>query len=143
MAMLMSVGLLSAQTTNEEIDYIQAIFGMEKRAAVKDFIILTESESKAFWKNYDEYEIIRKELGRERVNLLDTFADNYETMTDKESIDWMKSVISLRERNENLIEKYYKRILKECSPVVAMQFYQLESYVMAGIRFQILENVPF
>jgi hypothetical protein len=55
----------------------------------------------------------------------------------------MKSVISLRERNEKLIETYYKRILKDCSPVVAMQFYQLESYVMAGIRFQILENVPF
>ena len=64
-------------------------------------------------------------------------------MTDQESIDWMKSVMSLRERNEKLIEKYYKLILKECSPVIAMQFYQIESYVLAGIRFQILENVPF
>ena len=80
---------------------IQAIFGMEKRAAVKDFISLTDSESQVFWKNYDEYEAIRKELGRERVNLLDTFANQYETMTDKESIDWMKSVIFLRERMRN------------------------------------------
>jgi hypothetical protein len=24
-----------------------------------------------------------------------------------------------------------------------MQFYKMESYVLAGIRFQILENVPF
>lgn len=134
---------LNAQTTNEEIDYIQAIFGMEKRAAVKDFIILKDTESSAFWKHYDEYEIIRKVYGKERVLLLDKFASAYDTMTDQESIDWMKSVMSLRDKNEKLIEKYYNRILKECSPVVAMQFYQLESYVLAGIRFQILENVPF
>ncbi len=141
--LLVTSFLLSAQTTNEEIDYVQAIFGMEKRAAVKEFISLKDSESNSFWKTYDEYEIKRKEMGRERVVLLDKFVIQYETMTDKESVDWMKSVISLRVRNEKLIEKYYKRILKECSPLVATQFYQIESYVLAGIRFQILENVPF
>ena len=134
---------LKAQTSNEEIDYVQAIFGMEKRAAVKDFIVLSDAEATAFWKNYDAYEITRKEMGKERIALLDKFVLEFENMTDQESIEWMKSVISLRERNEKLIEKYYKLILKECSPVIAMQFYQLESYVLAGIRFQILENVPF
>ena len=141
--LLLTVGLVRAQTSNEEIDYMQAIFGMEKRTAVKDFILLEVSEVKAFWKNYDEYEIKRKEYGKERIVLLDKFANQYDSMTDQESIAWMKSVLSLRERNENLIEKYYKRLMKECSPTVAMQFYQIESYVLAGIRFQILENVPF
>jgi hypothetical protein len=64
-------------------------------------------------------------------------------MTDQESIIWMKSVLSLRDKNEKLIAQYYKKILKECSPTVAMKFYQIESYVLSGIRFQILENVPF
>ena len=141
--LLLTVGLVRAQTSNEEIDYMQAIFGMEKRTAVKDFILLEVSEVKAFWENYDEYEIKRKEYGKERIVLLDKFANQYDSMTDQESIAWMKSVLSLRERNENLIEKYYKRLMKECSPTVAMQFYQIESYVLAGIRFQILENVPF
>ena len=141
--LLLNIGLISAQTSSEEIDYIQAIFGMEKRAAVKDFIQLEETESEAFWRLYDAYELTRKEYGRERILLLDKFASEFETMSDQESIDWMKSVISLRDKNEKLIERYYKRILKECSPVVAMQFYQIESYVLAGTRFQILENVPF
>lgn len=134
---------LNAQTSNEEIDYVQAIFGMEKRVAVNDFIELTDAEATAFWMHYDAYEITRKELGKERVELLDKFVLGFEQMSDEESIEWMKSVMSLRARNEKLIEKYYKRILKECSPVIAMQFYQLESYVLAGIRYQILENVPF
>ena len=134
---------LKAQTTNEEIDYIQAMFGMEKRTAVKDFIVLSGAEQTAFWENYDAYEITRKEMGKERIELLDKFVLEFESMTEQESIEWMKSVMSLRNRNEKLIEKYYKKILKECSPMVAMQFYQVESYVLAGIRFQILENAPF
>ena len=140
---LLSFNFLNAQTSNEEIDYLQAIFGMEKRAAVKEFIHLEEAESEAFWKSYDEYEEIRKVYGKERIELLDKFAERYETMNDQESIAWMKSVIALRDKNEKLIGKYYKRILKECSPTVAMQFYQIESYILAGIRFQILENMPF
>jgi hypothetical protein len=134
---------LNAQTSNEEIDYIQAMFGMEKRLAMKDYIVLTDAEAPVFWKNYDAYEITRKELGKERIELLDKFVLEYETMTDAESLEWMKSVILLRKSNEKLIEKYYKKLVKECSPVIAMQFYQIESYILAGIRFQILENVPF
>ena len=134
---------VNAQTSNEEIDYIQAMFGMEKRAAVKEFIVLSDAEATAFWKNYDAYEITRKELGKQRIELLDKFVLEFENMSDQEATEWMKSVISLRKKNEKLIEKYYKTLVKECSPVIAMQFYQIESYVLAGIRFQILENVPF
>ena len=134
---------LKAQTSHEEIDYVQAIFGMEKRSAVKEFIELSPGEANDFWKNYDAYEIVRKEMGKERIVLLEKFISEYALMSDQESIEWMKAVISLRKKNEKLIEKYYKRIQKECSPVAAMQFYQIESYVLAGIRFQILENVPF
>jgi hypothetical protein len=141
--LLLLFGALNAQTTHEEIDYIQAMFGMEKRAAVKEFIVLKENEAKAFWKYYDEYEIQRKIYGKERIILLDKFAEQYDSMTDEESISWMESVMTLRNNNEKLIEKYYKKILKECSPIIAMQFYQIESYILAGIRFQILENVPF
>jgi len=139
----LAVVAVHAQTSNEEIDYIQAMFGMEKRAAVEEFIVLSDFEAAAFWKNYDAYEISRKELGKQRIVLLDKFVLEYETMTDEESVDWMKSVILLRTKNEKLIERYYKKLVKECSPVIAMQFYQIESYVLAGIRFQILENVPF
>ena len=139
----LSIGALNAQTSNEEIEYIQAIFGMEKRAAVKEFIELEDSFADAFWKHYDAYEVIRKAYGKERIILLDKFAEKYDIMSDKESEEWMKAVLTLRDKNEKLIKVYYKKILKDCSPSVAMNFYQIESYVLSGIRFQILENMPF
>ncbi len=81
--------------------------------------------------------------GKERIILLDKFIENFESMSDEESDVWMNSVLSLRDKNEKLIETYYKKIRKTCSPSVAMKFYQIESYVLAGIRYQILESVPF
>ncbi|MDA3822354.1 MAG: hypothetical protein PF450_07075 [Bacteroidales bacterium] len=137
------MGALNAQSSNDEIDYIQSIFGMEKRAAVKEFVELTPAEKDAFWNIYDEYEVKRKVLGKERIILLDKFVEGYDTMTDKESAAYMKSVMVLRDKNEKLISTYYKKTLKVCSPVVAMKFYQIESYILAGTRFQILEEVPF
>lgn len=139
----LSIGTLNAQTSNDEIDYIQGMFGMEKRAAIKEFIELEDSFANAFWEKYEAYEVTRKAYGKERIVLLDKFAAEFETMNDQESEDWMKAVLSLRDRNEKLIKVYYKKMLKECSPVVAMKFYQIESYILSGIRFQILENVPF
>ena len=141
--LIMLFALFCAQTSDEEIDYIQAMFGMEKRAAVKIFIMLEDSEKDFFWKYYDEYEAKRKVYGKDRIILLDKFIDNFETMNDEESDAWMKSVLSLRDKNEKLIETYYKKIRKTCSPLVAMNFYQTESYILAGIRYQILESVPF
>ena len=145
MPILLTLSALAtnAQTTDEEIDYMQAIFGMEKRAAVADFLIFEEGEETPFWKLYDEYELIRKDYGKQRIMLLNTFADKFDEMSDEESDVWMKSVIDLRKKNEKLIENYYKKVRKACSASVAMQFYQLESYVLAGIRFQILESLPF
>jgi hypothetical protein len=128
---------------SEEIDNIQAMFGMEKRTAVKDFITLEDSEKDSFWNYYDEYEAKRKVYGQERIILFDKFIEKFETMSDGESDAWMKSVLTLRAKNEKLIVTYYKKIRKTCSASVAMIFYQIESYVLAGIRFQILENVPF
>jgi hypothetical protein len=141
--MFMLFNVASAQTSNDEIDYIQAMFGMEKRAAINDFITLEDAERDIFWKYYDEYEAKRKVYGKERIILLEKFVEQFETMSDQQSDAWMKSVLPLREKNEKLIEVYYKKIRKTCSPSVAMKFYQIESYVLAGIRFQILESVPF
>ena len=141
--LICTIFAVNAQTTDDEIDYIQALFGMEKRLAVKNFMILEDSEKENFWKLYDEYEIIRKDYGKLRIKLLDIFVEQYDKMSDEESDLWMKSIIDLRKKNEKLIESYYKKIRKVCSASVAMQFYQVESYVLAGIRYQILESVPF
>ena len=132
-----------AQSNKEEVDLIQAAFGMDKKAALAEFIKPDETQKAAFWKLYDEYETQRKELGKQRIALLVQYAEQYQTMTSEQADAWTKKVMDLQKKTDNLIATYYTKILKISDGIVATQFYQFENYVLTVIRTQILIEIPF
>jgi len=126
----------------EEVDLMQAAFGMEKKAMVSEFIQVDAAQKDAFWALYDEYETARKEYGKTRIQLLEQYAEKWETLTNEEADKWTADVIKLGTSTDKLITKYYNKIKKVTSPVVALQFYQIENYILSGIRLSILESLP-
>lgn len=64
-------------------------------------------------------------------------------MDDAKNDEIIKSMISLRNANDKLIDKYYKKIKKVSGSKVAAQFFQLESYFLSEIRTNIMEGIPF
>ncbi len=130
-----------AQTT-EEVDLMQAAFGMEKKAMVSAFIQLDAAQKDAFWALYDEYEAARKEYGKKRIQLLDQYAEKWETMTNEQADVWTAEAIKLGTNTDKLLVTYYKKIKKVTNPVVALQFWQIEGYILSGIRLSILEGLP-
>jgi hypothetical protein len=131
------------QTNKEEIDLVQAAFGMDKKAVVADFVKPSDAQKVAFWKLYDEYETQRKDLGKQRIELLKQYADQYLTMTSEQADAWTKKVIELQKKTDNLIVTYYTKVKAISDGIVATQFYQIEGYILTAIRAQILEAVPF
>jgi len=131
------------QSNKEEVDLVQAAFGMEKKAIVADFVQLTEVQKDAFWALYDEYETQRKEYGKERIDLLKQYAEQYTTMTSDQADAWTKKVMDLQIKTDKLISTYYEKVKKVSDGVVATQFYQIENYILSMIRMQILQEVPF
>ena len=131
------------QSNKEEIDLVQAAFGMDKKAVVADFVKPSATQKDAFWKLYDEYETARKELGKQRIALLQQYADHYLDMTNAQADVWTPKVIELQKKTDNLIVTYYNKVKLVTSPLVATQFYQIENYILTYIRMQLLHNVPF
>lgn len=142
-AALFTVLGVSAQTNTEEIDLIQSVYGIEKKAIVKEFVHPKTVNAAAFWDVYEKYEVERKVLGKERIKLLEQFAAKFETMSNEESALWMKSVFALDNKQDKLLEGYYKKVSKVTSALVAMRFYQVESYLLTVIRYEILNEMPF
>jgi hypothetical protein len=132
-----------SQSNKEEIDLVQAAFGMDKKEVVADFVQPSETQKAAFWKLYDEYETQRKDLGKQRIVLLQQYADHYFDMTGDQADAWTKKVIELQKKTDNLIVTYYGKIKTVSNGLVATQFYQIENYILTAIRMQILQNVPF
>ena len=132
-----------SQSNKEEIDLVQAAFGMDKKAIVADFVQLSDTQKDAFWTLYDEYETKRKEFGRERIELLQQYAEQYMTMTSEQADVWTKKVMELQIKTDKLIATYYEKVKGISDGVVATQFYQIENYILSMIRMQILQEVPF
>jgi hypothetical protein len=131
------------QSNKEEVDLFQAAFGMDKKAVVADFVKPSAAQKDAFWKLYDEYETQRKALGKQRIELLEQYASQYQKMTSEQADAWTKKVMELQKKTDNLIVTYYGKVKAISDGIVATQFYQIEGYILTAIRAQILENVPF
>lgn len=140
---LVMIGIANAQSNKEEIDFMQSIFGMEKKALVADFMDLDAAKQDAFWKLYDEYEITRKEYGRQRIDLLNKYAANYESMSSETADAWMNDVIKLSTSTDKLLVSYYKKVKKVTDPVTALKFWHVESYILNSIRQGIVSELPF
>jgi hypothetical protein len=132
-----------AQSDKEEIDLMQAAFGMDKKAVVAEFVQPSDAQKDAFWKLYDEYETQRKDLGKQRIELLKQYAAQYKTITSEQADAWTKKTMDLQKKTDGLIATYYSKVKAISDGVVALQFYQIENYILAGIRAQLLDQIPF
>jgi hypothetical protein len=122
---------------------MQAALGMDKKAVVSEFVKPSETQKDAFWKLYDEYETRRKDLGKQRIELLKQYADQYQTMTSKQADAWTKKVIDLQKKTDNLMSNYYGKVKAVSDGIVATQFYQIENFILLAIRAEIFNNITF
>jgi len=133
----------NAQSNKEEVELYQAAFGMDKKAVVAEFVKVDAAQKDAFWKLYDQYETERKELGKKRIDLLNQYADNFNKLSNEFADKWVVDVIDLGKKTDALLANYYGKVKKATNPVVALQFFQVESYILSVIRFSILDEIPF
>ncbi len=120
---------------------MQSLYGMEKRDIVAEYVELNDSQEKEFWSLYDEYEIKRQEIGKERFRLLTSYVNDYGEVKPENADNFMKQVIPLRIKSDKLVDNYYKRVKSSTDPIVAMQFYQIENYLSDAIRMELLEEI--
>jgi len=131
----------NAQSMAEEVDMIQSLYGMEKKALIAEF--LGDSVNDEFWSIYDAYEAERKSLGKERLNLIKNYVENYASIDGEVADGMVKQSEQLSSKLTGLISKYTKKVRKATDSKVAAQFFQIENYLLSMTRIQIMNNLPF
>ena len=142
-AVLISTIVVNEQdSSKEEIEMFQALFGKEKKELVKDLIKFNPDQTTKFWPIYDKYEVERKELGRERIELIKSLADAYSNMNAEKADAVVKQTISLRSKQEKVLTKYYKVMKSSIGSEKAFEFFQFETYLLTEVRSAIMEQIP-
>lgn len=141
--LFLSFTTVNAQSNSEEIAIVQEAFGMEKKEVISSFISLDGENLTTFWEIYDEYESERKNNGKKLITSLEKYSNEYEKLDDASTKKLTKELISIRDNNNKILKKYYKKIDNKCDAKTATQFYQLESYFQSLVRLTVMESIPF
>jgi hypothetical protein len=142
-ALALSVSFVNAQSNKEDIAIIQGIFGKEKKALVAEYMTLTPEKQATFWTQYDQYETERAALGRERIALIEDYANSYATMDDAKANELAKRKLAWLNNFTKLQKKYYSLMAKSIGGKDAAKFMQLEDYIENQIRLSVQESIPF
>ena len=132
-----------AQSNKEDIAIIQSMFGKNKKELVQLYMTIPAEKNDAFWKMYDEYEASRTALGRERIALIEAYANAYMSLDDKTSDDLMSRKLKWVADYSKMQKKYYGSFSKLIGATQASKFIQLEDYIENNIRLIIQESIPF
>ena len=82
---------VSAQVTKDDVNLVQAMYGKDKRDLMQAYMHFKDAASeKSFWKMYDAYEAERKKLGERYFNILQSYIDNYEKLTNQKADELTK-----------------------------------------------------
>jgi hypothetical protein len=127
----------------EDVDVLQSLYGKSKSDLVKQYMNLSDAQSAAFTKVYDDYEVQRKALGQTKFQLINDYAANYETLTDAKADELAKATLKNHIEYEKLYNKTYGKAKKAIGSINAAKFIQLEVYLQTIIRSEILEAIPF
>jgi hypothetical protein len=141
-ALLLMSSFVMAQSNKEDIDIIQSAFGKDKKELVRDYMELSGKDSAAFWKLYDEYEDKRKLIGRERINLLEQYANEYQSLDNAKAEKLTTGILSNDAKYNTLHQTYFKKFTGILGARNAAKFLQLEMYVQTYVRANVMREIP-
>lgn len=130
-------------TAKEDVEIIQAKYGKSKKELVNTYMELKESQAPAFWKIYDAYEQERKLLGRKRIELINDYIKNYESLSNEKADQLVKATLKNNSAYEKLYSQYYEKMKKAIGAIDAAKFIQLEYGLQTAILAETQSAIPF
>lgn len=142
--LLVFIVLLSFQLSaqNAELEAFKDLFNSEKKTLLSKFMELDATEATAFWSIYDSYSLERKEIANRRISFLERYIEQYDSLTDDQADALVTESFSIRDKNEKIQKKYYKKIKKILGATKASQFVQFERYVQTAIDQELQSALP-
>jgi hypothetical protein len=142
-AVAFSVTTFAQSTTKDDVDIVQSVYGKSKSELVSQYMALSGVQATEFTKVYDAYELERKKLGQEKIQLINQYATDYATLTDAKADLITKGALKNNAAYDKLYSSYYEKAKKAVGAINATKFIQLEIYLQTEIRSSIQNAIPF
>ncbi|MDX5337809.1 MAG: hypothetical protein LPK25_02205 [Cyclobacteriaceae bacterium] len=138
-----SLGISLAQTVDEEIKLVQDAFGKDKKSLVEAYMSLSPEKAATFWTVYEAFEADRKEIGKERIMIINDYIEKYGHIGDAEAEELAMRSLKNDAALNKLYSSYFPKFKKATSSLDAAKFLQIEFYITNTIRNAVQQGLPF
>ena len=146
--LLIIIVLLSANTVtygkgvDTYLELLKSDIRTKKVAIITQTLGLTDEESSTFWPIHREYEVELSKMIDDRIEMIEDYIQNYDDLTDEKAREIAKKVFALEKRRTKLKKKYFKKVEKALSAIIAAKFIQVESQINLVADLQIASELP-
>lgn len=137
-----AVGAQDKQADNMQImrDKIKA----DKKLVVASNMELTESEAKAFWPVYDQYQKDLGAINQRIVKMIKGYADAYnaKSMTDDGAKKLTAEYVAIEKAEAALKESYVPKLSKVLPAKKVARYMQIENKIRALVKYELAAEIP-
>jgi hypothetical protein len=126
----------------EELRLTREMINNERQALVTRAMDLTPGEMQRFWPLYREYRRAASKVGDRIVTLITTYADNYQSLTDKVADKLLTEFVRIEAERARLKAQYLPKFKKVLPVKKVARFYQIENKLDTVILAELAEAIP-
>lgn len=127
-------------TTNMEI--IREKIKADKKLLVATNLDLTETEAKAFWPIYEEFQTQLTQNNERVANLIMEYAENYKIMTAETAQKLLNESLMIEEKRLELRQLYLPKFHSALPAIKVARYYQIENKIQAILQYEFAEGIP-
>jgi hypothetical protein len=137
-AALVGVGVLAAaqEKPADNMQIMREKVKADKKLMVAANMQLTESEAKAFWPVYEEYQKDLGAINQRIVKLIESYAADYEA---NKLID---ELVAIEQAEAGLRASYVPKLSKVLPLKKVARYLQIENKVRAMVKYELAGGVP-
>ena len=134
----------SDQTLNlaAYVELLRSDIRTVKVAILTEVMGFNETEDKAFWPIYREYDVEVSKLADERLAMIKEYAAAYSALTDDKSAALASKAIELESRRSAAKAQVYERVKAALGARQALRFLHVEHQLQLLIDLQVASSLP-
>ena len=126
----------------DDMDTARQELRAERKDLVSKNMELTESEAKAFWPVYEEYQTEMDVIGDRMVKLVENYGKTHKVMTDDTAAKLIKELLSIQSDRVKLQEKYLPKFQEALSMTKVARLYQIDNKFRAAVECDVTSKIP-
>jgi hypothetical protein len=142
LTMLFAVSVYGEEKAADDMTIVKDAIKANKKLFVSENMKLTESEAKAFWPLYEKYQDGLEELMDRSINLIENYAENYQTMTDDKAKKLIEEYLDIEGDYVQLRKSYLPKFMEVLPAKKVARYYQLENKIDAAGNYELAKEIP-